>query len=110
MADLSGLVLLRNDPVLAASLIAEAEKGNMDAQYAAGLIYAEGRGVEIDLVQAFFWLTCAVDQGDDDAELLRRQVGAQMGDEEFAAARRLVDAARRAQASPTGSVGRSTRH
>jgi hypothetical protein len=42
--------------------------------------------------------------------LLRRQVGAQMGDEEFAAARRLVDAARRAQASPTGSVGRSTRH
>ena len=90
MADLSGLGLLRNDPVAAARLIAEAEKGDMDAQYAAGLIYAEGRGVEPDSVQAYFWLTQAINQGDSDAELLRRQVAKDMSDTEFEQARRLV--------------------
>ena len=40
MADLFGLNLWRNDPEMAARLIAEAEQGDMDAQYAAGLIYA----------------------------------------------------------------------
>lgn len=94
MADLSGLTLLRNDPELAARLIAEAEQGDMDAQYAAGLIYAEGRGVEPDLVQAFFWLTQAVERGDADAEKLRGVVAAQMSDAEFGEARRLVEAAR----------------
>lgn len=68
MADLSGLNLLRNDPDKAAELIAQAERGDMDAQYAAGLIYAEGRGVAIDLVQAYYWLTSAIAQGDSDAE------------------------------------------
>ena len=90
MADLSGLNLMRNDPELAARLIAAAEAGDMDAQYAAGLVYAEGRGVELDLVQSYFWLTRAIGQGDADAERLRRYVAAQMSEEEFAAARRLV--------------------
>ena len=94
MADLSGMNLLRNDPVVAARVIAEAEEGDVDAQYAAGLIYAEGRGVEIDLVQAYFWLTRAVDQGDADAEQLRRMVAAQMDDAQFADGRRLVELAR----------------
>ena len=49
MADLRGLNLLRNDPEAAARLIAEAESGDMDAQYAAGLVYAEGRGVDPDV-------------------------------------------------------------
>lgn len=90
MADLRGLNLLRNDPELAARLIADADSGDMDAQYAAGLIYAEGRGVEPDLVQSYYWLTRAVEQGDADAELLRRSVASQMDDREFEAARRLV--------------------
>jgi len=94
MADLSGLNLLRNDPEKAAYLIAEAERGDMDAQYAAGLIYAEGRGVDPDLVQAYFWLTRALEQGDADAEKLRRYVAAQMRDDEFAQARRLVELAK----------------
>ena len=78
MADLSGMGLLRNDPEMAARLIGEAERGDMDAQYAAGLIYAEGRGVEPDLVQAYFWLSRAIDQGDADAEKLRRHVASCM--------------------------------
>ncbi len=110
MADLRGLNLLRNDPETAARLIAEAEQGDMDAQYAAGLIYAEGRGVEPDPVQAYFWLTQAIGQGDADAERLRRYVAVQMSDTQFAEARRLVELAKRViGAGATGSGGR-TRH
>jgi TPR repeat protein len=54
-----------------------------------GLIYAEGRGVEIDLAQAHYWLSLAVAQGDRDADLLRNIVGSQMTDDEYAAAKRL---------------------
>jgi TPR repeat protein len=97
LADLSGLNLLRNDPEIAARLIAEAEQGDMDAQYAAGLIYAEGRGVEQDAVQAYYWLTRAIEQGDPDAGKLRQHVAALMSDAEFAAARRLVELAPRPQ-------------
>ncbi|MCB1802267.1 MAG: sel1 repeat family protein [Gammaproteobacteria bacterium] len=109
MADLSGLNLLRNDPVKAAEMIAEAERGDMDAQYAAGLIYAEGRGVPLDLVQAYYWLTRAVDQGDSDAELLRRVVAAQMSDDQFEAGKHLVMMARRALEAGSAQVTR-TRH
>ena len=97
MADLRGLNLLRNDPEAAARLLAEAEHGDMDAPSAAGLIYAEGRGVGIDLVQSYYWLSMAIGQGDADAELLRRQVAVQMSDAEFASARRLLQAVARAQ-------------
>ncbi|MCB1792092.1 MAG: sel1 repeat family protein [Gammaproteobacteria bacterium] len=106
MADLSGLNLLRNDPEKAAELIAAAERGDMDAQYAAGLLFAEGRGVPIDLVQSYFWLTQAITQGDADAERLRAHVAAEMDDATFAAARRLIELARRAMpAFPEGSEG-----
>ena len=110
MADLRGLNLLRNDPEAAARLIAEAESGDMDAQYAAGLVYAEGRGVDPDLVQAYFWLTRAVEQGDADAEKLRRYVAAQMADSEFADARRLVKSAKAAAMIAAMDGGRARRH
>ena len=108
MADLRGLNLLRNDPELAARLIAEAEAGDMDAQYAAGLVYAEGRGVEPDLVQSYFWLTRAVQQGDDDAERLRRYVASRLSESEFADAKRLVRLATQAaqQAGTLSNKGR----
>lgn len=90
--DLSQLSLLRNDPQQAAEVLEMAAKGVVDAQFAAGLIYAEGRGVPIDLVQSFFWLTRAVEQGDGDAENLRMIVGAQMSDDEYSKARHLLSA------------------
>jgi len=106
MADLTGLNLLRNDPEVAARLISEAEAGDMDAQYAVGLVYAEGRGVQPDLVQSYFWLTRAVQQGDADAEKLRRYVASQMSEAEFADSKRLVrlaaQAGHQAGAVPTG--------
>jgi TPR repeat protein len=110
MADLSGLNLLRNDPEVAARLIAAAEEGDMDAQYAAGLVYAEGRGVEPDLVQSYFWLTRAMEQGDVDAEKLRRYVASQMSEAEFWDARRLVRLAAQLNVTPGVSSASGPKH
>ncbi len=65
------LILLRHDPDVAAALRAEAMKGDLDAQYGLGLVYAEGRGVEQDEVEAYAWLSVAMLGGDPDAEALR---------------------------------------
>ncbi len=92
MADnsyLKDLVLLRNDPAIVQPVRDAAARGEVDAFYALGLIYAEGRGVNIDLAQAHYWLSLAVDRGDRDAEQLRNIVGSQMTDDEYEAAKRL---------------------
>ena len=86
---LKDLVLLRNDPSRVAVIREAAARGEVDALYALGLVYAEGRGVSIDLAQAHYWLSLAIAQGDRDAELLRNIVGSQMTDEEYAAAKKL---------------------
>ena len=86
---LKDLVLLRNDPSKVAAIREAATRGEVDALYAMGLVYAEGRGVPVDLAQAHYWLSLAIEQGDTDAELLRDIVGSQMTDEEYASARRL---------------------
>jgi TPR repeat protein len=86
---LKDLILLRNDPAKVPLIRDLALRGEMDAQYAMGLIYAEGRGVEIDLAQSHYWLSLAVEQGDRDAALLRNVVGSRMSDAEYAAAKRL---------------------
>ncbi|MFZ0789905.1 MAG: sel1 repeat family protein [Chromatiaceae bacterium] len=86
---LKDLILLRNDPSKVPLIRELALQGDMDAQYAMGLIYAEGRGVEIDLAQSHYWLSLAVDQGDRDADLLRNIVGSRMTDAEYEAAKRL---------------------
>ena len=80
---LNELVLLKNDPELAEELRKEALKGTTDAQYALGLVYAEGRGVKPDLAKAYAWLTLAIMHGDDDAEQLRYIVGERMTDEDY---------------------------
>lgn len=85
---LSRLVLYRNDPDLAEEIRQAAEAGQVDAQYAMGLLYAEGRGVEYDLVAAYIWLSRAVEQGDRDAEALRHIVLQQMSQMQMAEAER----------------------
>jgi len=91
---LKDLILLRNDPSKVPVIREAAIRGEVDAQYALGLVYAEGRGVPVDLAQAHYWLTLAVEQGDRDADLLRNIVGPSMTDEEYAAAVRLRDGPR----------------
>jgi len=75
---LQDLVLLRADPGLAERARAPAMRGDVHAQYALGLIYAEGRGVEEDPVEAFAWLSLAALQGDRDAVSLRMVVAENM--------------------------------
>ncbi len=72
------LVLLRNDPQLARDARVLALAGDADAQYALGLIYAEARGVEEDLVEACAWLTLATLRGDRDAQELQWIVSERM--------------------------------
>ena len=86
---LKDLILLRNDPSKVPPIRERALAGEVDAQYAMGLIYAEGRGVEVDLAQAHYWLSLAVAQGDRDADQLRNSVGSRMTDEEHEVSKRL---------------------
>lgn len=71
---LAQLVLWRNDPEQAEQIRHLAHTGQRDAQYALGLLYAEGRGLQQDEVRAYIWLTRAIGQGDQDARLLREIV------------------------------------
>lgn len=87
---LNELVLFRNDPELVGKVEPYALGGNPHAQYALGLIYAEGRGVDVDLAASYAWLTLAVLQGDRDAQTLRNIVGVDLTDEEFTAGRSMA--------------------
>lgn len=91
MADLRSLALLRNDPHEAKKLLRDAEKGDVDAQYAAGLIYAEGRGIEQNDALSYFWLTLAQEQGDEDAKLLCTVVAVNMSQEDYECAVEMLE-------------------
>jgi len=80
------LALLQHDPALLDDILPEARAGNVDAQYAVGLIYAEGRGVPPDPAEGYVWLSRAIAQGDEDAATLRDMVMLQMSLEEIRAA------------------------
>lgn len=103
MVNLSVLTLLRNDPQVAAEMLAAAETGDVDAQYGTGLIYAEGRGVAVDEVKSYYWLSRAIEQGDTDAHILLHVVAVSMSQEQVEQARQLLDAYH-SVASPTGRV------
>jgi len=75
---LGDLVLLRNDPELVDDVMPHAMAGNLDAQYALGLIFAEARGTDEDLVKSFAWLSIATTEGDPDAESLRYIISERM--------------------------------
>jgi TPR repeat protein len=91
MVDLSALSLLRNDPEVASEMLSAAEKGDVDAQYGMGLIYAEGRGVALDEAKAYYWLSRAIEQGDRGAKTLLHVVAASMSQQQFEHARQLLD-------------------
>ncbi len=88
---LSDLILWRNDPEHAEQVREKAEAGDVNAQYAMGLMYAEGRGIRQDEVQAYVWLSRAVEQGDQDAAALRYILLSHMEPGQIAAAVRQVE-------------------
>lgn len=57
----------------------EAEKGQVDAQYAVGYMYYYGQGVVEDRRKAWYWITAAARAGQPDAKqamkVLRRGAG-----------------------------------
>ncbi len=87
---LTELTLLRNDPELIDKVRPQAEIGNPHAQYAMGLIYAEGRGVKVNKRLAYIWLSRAIAQGDLDASLLRDMLLNDMSAQEVEQAEREV--------------------
>lgn len=87
---LSELTLLRKDPEIAAQMLEIACRGDIDAQFGMGLIYAEGRGVDIDTVESYAWLELAVRQGDEDARDLQSVVAMELSDEELVNAKSRV--------------------
>lgn len=109
MAKLSDLTLLRNDPEAAEEFLHAARKGDVDAQYGLGLIYAEGRGVEQDEARSFYWLTRAIEQGDEDAAVLRRVVAASMTAEQFAQAESLIQEGSAVQSPAVRNIRRRRR-
>jgi regulator of replication initiation timing len=107
--------LLQAEEAAPAMLRAQAEKGNVLAQYNLGLAYAEGRAVPQDLVEAYVWLRLATDNGSTGRAL--DGVIHQMSIEQIAAGRLRLDELRHAtpavvsdhhDAAATGAAGRAT--
>ena len=48
-------------------LVPEAEKGQLDAEYAVGYMYYYGQGVVEDRKKAWYWINCAARGGQPDA-------------------------------------------
>lgn len=80
---LADLALYRKDPELARSLEENALLGDKNAQYALGLIFAEGHGMQYNPVESYAWLTAAALQGDTDALQLRVIVAEVMSSDEI---------------------------
>jgi TPR repeat protein len=74
-----------------------AEKGNVDAQYSIGLMYANGQGVDPDKVKAHTWFDLASRKGDKDAAADRDALEGQMTPEQIAAAKQAAAAWKRAK-------------
>jgi TPR repeat protein len=67
-------------------MIAEAE-GN-GRYYELGMMYASGRAVPADLVNAHKWFNIAAVRGDRDAARMRAEISAEMAGEQIASAQR----------------------
>lgn len=106
MVNLAALTLLRNDPAVAEEFLQAAIQGDVDAQSGMGLIYAEGRGVEQDEARSFYWLTRAIKQGDNGADLLRKAVAASMTAAQFDQVELLLQADQIVQGKARGKGNR----
>ena len=85
-----------------------AEQGDRRAQRLLGTMYAEGRGVVQDFVQAHRWYNLAAAAGDPDAPALRDAVARQMTSEQIAQAQQLAAASGGRPGSIAPAAGPST--
>ena len=68
----------------------QAERGSASDQYRAGILYALGDGVPVDLVTAHKWLNLAAMNGVIEARESRAEISQDMTVQEIAAAQRLA--------------------
>jgi TPR repeat protein len=87
-----GTAAIRHGDYTMALRLAEplADKGDAEAQYNLGFMYAVGQGVRQDFVRAYMWLDLAAAQGYPDAISYRDRVAANMTSDQLAEARRLA--------------------
>jgi TPR repeat protein len=69
---------------------AVAERGDADAQYLLGYLYARGEGVRRDLLLAYLWYTLAARQGDEFAAAALAGLALSLSPEQIAAAEALA--------------------
>ena len=67
-----------------------AERGDAEAQYMLGFLYARGEGVGRDLIHAFLWFSLAAWQGDEIAADALVELSRRMTSKEIAAAETLA--------------------
>lgn len=65
-----------------------AEAGRSDALFELGLMYAAGRDVEVDLIEAHKWFNLAAVRGNVEARRYRAELARDMSREEIAQAQR----------------------
>ena len=74
---------------LAASRMAEAENGDVDALFDLGAIYSCGaRGVSVDLIEAHKWFNLAALNGSERGQECRAEIAEEMTAREIAEAQR----------------------
>ncbi|WP_024336550.1 SEL1-like repeat protein [Desulfotignum balticum] len=81
-----------------------ANKGNPDAQYILGSMYAQGKGVLQDYAQAHAWFNLAASQGHEKAALYRDEIAQKMTFNQVARAQQL--ASQRQSETRTGETKR----
>ncbi len=62
-----------------------AESGNRSAQFHLGALYFEGRGIDVDFAQSYFWLSVSAYQGDQRAAALLAMVAAKLTRDQISA-------------------------
>src|SRR5579871_2086172 len=87
-----GTAAIRHGDYTTAVRLAEplAERGDAEAEYNLGFMYAVGQGVMQDFVRAYLWLNLAAAQGYTDAMSYRDRVAATMTPGQIAEAQRLA--------------------
>jgi len=80
----------------------------MDVMFELGMMYASGRSVPVDLVQAHKWFNVAAVKGHAEAARLRREIAAEMTDADIGRAQRVARDWLKAHPEPIAAAPRPT--
>ncbi|UZK68102.1 hypothetical protein OKW76_08400 [Sphingomonas sp. S1-29] len=73
--------------------LVEAARGDIDACYELGVIYASGaQGAAVDLIEAHKWFNLAAQSGSEEAQMCRAEIAGEMTAREIATAQKAARA------------------